>query len=68
MLIKVTGIEGGAYLINPNRIMLIEPYKSRTYKEATTIVFDEANILRVVESFDEILGLIERSDIRGKAD
>ena len=62
MLIKVTGIEGGAYLINPNRIMLIEYYESEPNKKITQIIFKPTEFLRVQESFDEILELIERSE------
>ena len=54
MLIKLTGISGGVYLVNPGKIMFIAPYKTRSNEEASEIVFGADNVLRVSATIDEI--------------
>lgn len=61
MLVKVTGVEGGTYLINPDRIALVERYRTKAGEEASTIVFETETFLRVSETLDEIWGIVERS-------
>ena len=62
MFIKVTGINGEKFIINTKRIMCIEPYSTRGYIDASIIVFDESNIIKVSESAEMIWKLIERSE------
>lgn len=68
MLVKVTGVEGGTYLINPDRIALVERYKARSGKDGSTIVFETETFLRVSETLDEILDIVERSENGTKRD
>jgi uncharacterized protein YlzI (FlbEa/FlbD family) len=60
--IKVKGLNGKGYVINAERIMCIESHSERGYIDASVIVFNENSFIKVSESPDMILKLIERSE------
>jgi hypothetical protein len=62
MIIKLTGIEGGTILVNTEIIKFVVPYSTRGHIDASIVDFGEDSHIRVSESPEMILKLIERSE------
>lgn len=62
MIIKLTGIEGGTVLVNTEKIKFVVPYSTRGYIDASIVDFGEDSHIRVSESPEMIVKLIERSE------
>jgi hypothetical protein len=62
MIIKLTGIESGTILVNTERIKFVVPYSTRGHIDASIVDFGEDSYIRVSESPEMILKLIERSE------
>ena len=62
MFIKLTDLDGEKVFINVSRIMFIVPYSTRGYTEASTVYMNSDAYMKVSESPDMILKLIERSE------
>ena len=64
MFVKVTGIDGANYYINPSRVMVLEEYKVGKFNnsnyngDACTVVFSSDSLIRVRGSMEEIVSLL----------
>ena len=62
MFIKLTDLEGKSIFINADQIMWITPYSARGYIEASIIDMGREAYVKVSESPEMIVKLIERSE------
>lgn len=62
MYIKLTDMEGKTIYINADKIMWIALYNTRGYTDASIVYMGEENYVKVSESPDMIVKLIERSE------
>ena len=60
MFIKLTDLEGKSIFINADKIMWITPYSTKGYAEASIVDMGADAYVRVSESPDVIVKLIER--------
>ena len=62
MFIKLTDLDGRSFYINVDQIMWITPYSTRGDIEASIVDMGREDYVKVIESPDMIMKIIERSE------